>query len=123
MTDRERDDERKQEVRLVTPAFGSVLLLFMFSLVIVFTYRQQVATLKHDIYVQCESEVVYEASAQETRRAVRDYYQQYTVDESDNKFIDNTLRMKRIAGAQELIFALDDTLSKTPSVGCSRYKR
>lgn len=104
---------------------GLIVVFFIIlfgALVLVFSYRAQVADLKHDIYQQCLDRKAYDESSQNARAVARTYWQQQIDNEKTNRFIDESLRVRRVRGAQSMVDALSDTLGKSVRGGCDAYR-
>lgn len=104
---------------------GLVFVLFLIvcgALYLVFSYRAQVVQFKHDYYQQCIDRKSYDASSQHVRAVSKQYWLDYIETEKTNPYIGEPLRQKRITGAQHMVDALTDTLSKTVPGGCDQYR-
>lgn len=108
------------------PAFiigtASMLALTMTALILAAGYHDQLGTLKQVIYTRCVQREAYDVASQQARAAQVQYLEDQIAAERTNKFIDDALRIARIASAQRAIDGLNRALTVGAPQGCNAYK-
>lgn len=101
----------------------AVLVSMVASLILGLSVRSRFNEVSDYLYKRCQARAVYDASSQDARRAFDLYYAHYIESERTNQFIDARLRAQRIADAEALRAALQDTISKGLPSSCAPYSR
>jgi hypothetical protein len=100
-------------------AVGCLLGVGIIALLIM---RWQFTQFQHEVYVRCIQRQQYDERANQARDAMRQLFITNINIERDNKFIDNTIRQRRITAYDSAVNAIVAANQATVTGGCEQYK-